>query len=296
MLIGMAREIRKLGVPVVCSLSGEDLFLEKLSEPFYAQARAALAERARDVDAFVAMNRYYADRMAEYLQVSRERVFVVPHGLNLEGHGTRSPRAGEPFTIGYLARICHDKGLHNLIAAAELLSADPTTPPFRVRAAGYLGEGDRGYLNSIAARVANWSAPVRFEYVGELTRAEKIAFLQGLDCMSLPTVYHESKGLSVLEAMANAVPVVLPNHGAFPELIAATGSGVVHEPDSPSALATALRSLMNHPQQADEFGFKGQQAIRQEYHAELMAQRTLEIYRAVSQVRPELTGESLPGR
>ena len=40
MLIGSAREIqRKLGVPVVCTLSGEDIFLEKLAEPYYSSAR-----------------------------------------------------------------------------------------------------------------------------------------------------------------------------------------------------------------------------------------------------------------
>ena len=43
MLMGMAREIRQLGVPVVASLSGEDIFLERLEEPFYSQARANCA-------------------------------------------------------------------------------------------------------------------------------------------------------------------------------------------------------------------------------------------------------------
>ena len=47
----------------------------------------------------------------------RERIHVIPHGLNLAGHGTRSEHPGEPFTIGYLARICPDKGLHNLLAS-----------------------------------------------------------------------------------------------------------------------------------------------------------------------------------
>ncbi len=70
----------------------------------------------------------------------------------------------------------------------------------------------------------------RFEYVGEVDRQGKIDFLRGLDVLSVPTVYREPKGLFVLESLANAVPVVLPAHGAFPELIEATGGGVLVEP------------------------------------------------------------------
>ena len=264
---------------MVCTLSGEDIFLDKLHEPFKSQAMAALRERAAEVDAFVSLNHYYADFMADYLAVPRARIEVIPHGLKLAGHGTRQTRADEPFTIGYLARICPDKGLHNLIAAAELLAADPSTPPFRIRAAGYMADADRHYLETIQKRVASWPNPAMFGYAGELTRAEKIAFLESLDCMSLPTVYRESKGISVLEALANAVPVVLPRHGTFPELVEQTGGGVLHAPDDPAALAMALTRLAADRQAAAELGLRGQAAIRRDYEADGMARRTLDLYR-----------------
>lgn len=281
MLIGAAREIRKLGIPVIATLSGEDIFLEKLSSPYHDQAMTALRERAAEIDAFVSLNRYYADFMAGYLAVPRSRIHVIPHGLKLAGHGTRCSSNDGVFTIGYLARVCPDKGLHNLIAAAELLSADPTAPPFRVRAAGYLSEADRPYLAAIESRTQSWAEPTRFRYEGELTRDEKIAFLQSVDCFSLPTVYHESKGISALEALANAVPLVVPEHGVFPELIASTGGGVLHPPDDPRALANALRRLMTDPDQSAAMGLAGQQVIYREYRDEAMAQQTLELYQRV---------------
>ena len=86
MLVGVAREIiRRLGAAVVCSLTGEDVFLEKLPEPYRGQALELLRRRAGDVTALVAMNRYYADFMAGYLRVPRERIRVIPPGLNLAG-------------------------------------------------------------------------------------------------------------------------------------------------------------------------------------------------------------------
>ncbi len=278
MLIGAAREIRKLGIPVVSTLSGEDIFLEKLSPPFHGQAMSALRERAAEMDAFVALNRYYADFMAEYLAVPRSRIHVIPHGLNLAGHGSRQAASDGVFTIGYLARVCPDKGLHNLVAAAELLAEDATAPPFRIRVAGYLSDADRPYIEAIETRTQAWPMPERFLYEGELSRAGKIAFLQGLDCLSLPTVYHESKGISALEALANAVPLVLPEHGVFPELITATGGGVLHRPDDPRALANSLLRLMANPAEAAQLGVAGQEIIHRDHQASAMAQQTLDLY------------------
>ena len=292
MLIGVADEIRKLGMPVLTTLSGEDIFLEKVPPPFYERARQVLRERAARLDGFVSLNGYYADYMADYLSVLRSRIHVIPHGLNLAGHGTRRATApGEPRTIGFLARVCPDKGLHNLVAAAELLLDDPEVPPFRVRAAGYLGKLDRPYLETIRRRTDAWNRLGAFEYVGEMTRAEKIGFLQGLDMMSLPTVYQESKGISVIEALANAVPVVLPAHGAFPEGIEQTGGGLLHPPNDPQALAEVLKRLLLDPQLAAELGQAGQKAISERFTATAMAERTRELYRQVlGQHRSENAG------
>ncbi len=187
-------------MPVVASLSGEDIFLERLEEPFYSQARREMRKRAADVDAFVALNRYYADFMARYLEVDPAQIHVIPHGLNHDGHGTRHDDPDGVFTIGYLARICPDQGLHNLVAGGR--TADGRCQPTSVSRArgGYLGEGDRPYWETIQRRVTGWKNPEAFGYLGEVTRAEKIAFLQSMNVMSLPTEYHESKGLSVFEA------------------------------------------------------------------------------------------------
>jgi glycosyltransferase involved in cell wall biosynthesis len=286
LLAGVARSItERLGVPVVCSLSGEDLFLDKLVEPHRSRALTILSERAGELAALVAMNRYFADHMAAYLGIPRDRIEVVPPGLNLAGHGTRQT-ASRPPTIGFLARICPDKGLHLLAAALEILAQDRDLPPVRVRVAGYLDRADAPYLAAIRRRLAEAGLGDRFEYVGQPDRTEKIAFLQSLDVFALPTVYRESKGLPVLEAWANGVPTVLPDHGAFPELIADTGGGILCEPNDSAALAAALRRMVLDPDYADRCGLGAQQIIRTRYNAETMAGRMADLYRRVLPVGP----------
>ncbi len=293
MLVGVAREIiRRLGAPVVCSLTGEDVFLERLPDPYHGQALTLLGQRAGELAALVAMNRYYADFMAGYLRLPRERIRVIPPGLNLTGmsesplslwerarvraaaeSGTEpaapSPPAPLPkgegrrgTEIGYLARVCPDKGLHQLADALKLLAADGDVPLVRLRAAGYLDAADRPYLAEIERRMAAASLANRFQYVGELDHAAKIAFLQSLDLFCLPTVYRESKGLSVFEAWANGVPAVLPAHGAFPEMIADTGGGVLCPPGDPAALAAALKRMALDPAFAAACGCRAQQVVR----------------------------------
>jgi glycosyltransferase involved in cell wall biosynthesis len=294
MQLGMARMLReRCGPPVVCQLSGEDLFLEKLPPPHYDQARALLRERAADADAFVAINRYYADFMADYLAVDRSRIHVIPHGLRLTSHA-RQPLASpgvsgnelsaqgkdatEPRVVGFLARVCEDKGLHLLLEACELLAQRDDFPPFVLHAAGYLGANDRPYLKDLEARAAAGPLAGRFKYLGELDLNQKIAFLKSLDVMSVPTVYRESKGLPALEAMANAVPVVLPDHGSFTEMIADTGGGLLCRPHDPADLAEKIAELLRDPARAVELGRAGQRAIHDRYHAQAMARQTLSLY------------------
>jgi glycosyltransferase involved in cell wall biosynthesis len=300
LLAGIVPALRdELRVPVVCNLSGEDIFLEQLTEPHYSQARALLKQRARDVDRLVALNNYFADFMADYLDVERSKIDVIPHGLNLEGHGMRPPRddASSEFVIGYFGRIAVEKGPHLLAEAFCLLAKRDDLPPLRLKMAGYMSSADRPYFEEVTARIESAGLADRFEFAGELDRAAKIAFLQSLDVISVPTVYHESKGISVLEAMANGVPAVLPRHGAFPEMIETTGAGLLCEPLNPQALADAIAQLASDRQLAAEYGRRGYEAIRELHTAQRMADRHIELYRRVAAGRgsAEVLKASRPG-
>lgn len=281
MFAGFARTFkRELGVPVVCSLQGEDLFLDQLREPWKAQVFTVLRERAKDVDGFVVNSRWYGDRMAEYLDVSPERMHVVPLGLSLAGHGEPQTQADGPLTVGYLARVCPEKGLDLLVDAFRLLAAE-RPGKVRLRVAGYLGERDRKFLEEQEAKLRSWGLADVYEYAGEIDRDTKIRFLQSLSVLSVPTVYREPKGLFVLEALANGVPVVLPRHGAFPELIEATGGGVLVEPGSPEDLARGIGELLDDPARRAELGRQGREAVHARFGDEAEAENALAVYQQV---------------
>ncbi|HEX3999604.1 MAG TPA: glycosyltransferase family 4 protein [Pirellulales bacterium] len=298
MLAGMAPAVREeLRVPIVCTLSGEDIFLEQLSEPHYSQARALLKQQAQYIDRFVALNRYFADFMADYLEVDRGKIEVIPHGLNLSGHHRRQPREiAAEITVGYFARVAMEKGLHILADAFCLLANRADMPPLRLHVAGYMSSGDRPYFEQVTRRLTEAGLADRFEYHGELDRAGKIAFLQSLDVMSVPTVYHESKGISVLEGMASGVPMVLPSHGTFPELIERSGGGLLCDPLDPRSLADKLAELIRDPALAMECGRRGHELIHGEHSAALMARRHRALYERVLGERAGGQGSAIGGR
>jgi glycosyltransferase involved in cell wall biosynthesis len=297
LISGMVPELkRRLGVPIVCTLQGDDVFLESLPEPHRGQSLALIREHCRQIDGFIATSRYYADFMAGYFDIPRESIEVIYPGLNLTGHGkslNSEPAATRPRTIGYLARISPEKGLHVLADAFRLLHSAPdhgpgslgqrlpTAPPggYRLRVSGWLGGNNRGYFDDIRSRLERSGVGHLFEYVESPDHAGKIRFLQGLDVLSVPTVYREPKGLYVLEALANGVPVVQPRHGSFPELIEATGGGLLVNPDDAADLARGLAQVLHDLPLRQEMGRKGKEAVHARFHAERMARETVNFYR-----------------
>jgi glycosyltransferase involved in cell wall biosynthesis len=291
LLISLAPEIKKATkAPVCCTLQGEDLFLDSLGEPYRSEAVRLIAEHARSVDAFIAVSHFGARRMADYLGLEPSRIHVAPLGISLNGYEQRTTTAPDPFTVGYLARITPEKGLHALCEAYRKLRLNPGLPPSRLWAAGYLAREQRSYLSGIRRSLISCGLSGHFQYHGELDRPGKIAFLKGLSVFSMPAPYDDSKGLSLLEAMAGGIPVVQPRRGAFTEIVESTGGGILVEPDNPEALAAGILDLWRDPEKRMELGARGAENVRRHYSAAVMAERVLSIYnRVTGYSTPELS-------
>ncbi len=281
LLLGLAGPIRRtLKVPVCCTLQGEDLFLDGLGEPHRSQSLDLIARAAAHVDAFLPVSRYYLDYMPGFLGVPREKMRLAPLGINLDGYGVRtSPRTG-PFTVGYFARVAPEKGLHMLCDAYRRMRLQTPSQEARLVVAGYLAAEHRGYLDEAIASMRAAGLAHEFEYRGEVDRAQKIAFLHGLDVLSVPAAYAEPKGIFLFEAMASGVPVVQPRKGAFPEIVETTGGGLIVD-DNPDAIAQGLLTLWRDPALRAALGAAGAAGVREHYNVGGMAEAVEAVYREV---------------
>ena len=283
MFLGIGAAIRShLRVPVVSGLTGEDLFLEELPPPFHQQVVTEMRRHAQEVDGLIATSRYYATAMTGFLGVDGDRMHVVPLGINFEEFPPRDPVVSDKdLTIGYLARICPEKGLHLLVDAFHLLRQQPGRSGVRLKIAGYLGARDTDYLEEQRQKLTAWGLNDAVDILGEIDRQQKVEFLRSIDVLSVPTTYKEPKGLFVLEGWAAGAPAVLPRHGAFPELIDGTGGGLLVEPESPEDLARGLTTMIETPEWRHECGRKGRQAVETKFNTEEMTVRTENVYQAI---------------
>lgn len=277
LLAGTLRRLKEeFAGPVYCLLQGDDIFIRDLPEPHRSQVLSLLREHTRQFDGFLVHSAYYRDFMSAYLQIPLEKLHIVPLGIDLAGHdGEPRPAPSDPFKIGYFARICPEKGLHQLISAFRLLHAKH--PRTRLVAGGYLGARDKAWFRRVSRDAADLGAA--FEYIGSPAgHAEKVSFLKSLDLLSVPTEYHEPKGLYVLEALANGVPVVQPRHGAFPELIAATSGGLLANPLDAVDLAARLEELLLNPRLRFELAQSGRTQVRSRFDPDTMADATMRVF------------------
>jgi glycosyltransferase involved in cell wall biosynthesis len=261
---------------IVCLLQGDDIFLDGLLEPFRQQALDLLRAHVRLFDGFLVNSVYYRDFMAAYLELPVEKMHLVPLGIDVAGHdGLPKEDAGDPFTIGYFARICPEKGLHQLVDAFRLVHQ--AWPRVRLVAAGYLGARDKAYFEEISRSAADLGDA--FQYRGSpASHAEKVEYLKSLDVLTVPTVYREPKGLYVLEALANGVPVVQPRHGAFPEMLEATGGGLLVNPLDAVDLARGLIELLSSPRQRFDLAQRGHAGVRARFDTATMVKATLRAF------------------
>lgn len=278
---------RALGVPILATLQGDDIFLDQLSPAERARCAELIRANGQSVDAYVSTSAFYADYMAGYLGLPREAISVVQPGINLAGHGGSRPvRTEPPLTIGFFARICPEKGFHRVVEAFIRLRQRPGAPIAKLKASGWLGPNSRTYYDEQVKRLEAAGLLSDFEHVESPSHDDKVRFMQSVDVLCVPTVYKEPKGLYVLEAWANGVPVVLPAHGAFTELVESTGGGLLVPPDSIDALADGLaRALTDHDFRR-RAGLAGEAAVRERFTAEAMARETVCLIERIA--RPPL--------
>lgn len=288
LLVGFARRLKEaLGCQVICFLQSEESFLDSLPEKWKSLAWETLSDRAKDLDAWISPSRYFAGRMIGRLGLSPERVWVVPNGISLEGYDALPRRKakcpGEPLTLGFFARMCPEKGLDTVVDAFLELRRNGRVPNLRLKVGGGCGPSDELFVAPLKQKLADAGLLNEVSFHPNVSREEKVAFYASCDVLSVPAKMSESFGLYVVESLAAGTPLVQPDAITYPELLEATGGGVLCGANTGSALASALESLLLNPARLRELGDAGRKTIFTRYTDEVMA-------REIARVTAEIVG------
>jgi glycosyltransferase involved in cell wall biosynthesis len=240
---------------------------------------AMLASAIRRCAAVIAVSRTTRDEAIETLGLDPARVHVVPHGVAPAFSGRpklRDARVADAlgleadFVLWVGSLRSHDprKGLDTLLVAMQRLGE--SAPPLAL--VGALGaEADR-----LAADA--WRRHVEIVLCGAIDDADLASLYRRASVVALPST-HEGFGLTALEAMASAAPLVATAAGNLPDLTA--GVAMLVPPGDPAALAGAIETALRDPVQNARMRHAGI-ARAAEYSWARTAELTAGVYREVA--------------
>ena len=273
LLLGLARRLRAaLRVPVVCWLQDEHVWIDAMPPPDAGRMWQVLRERAADADAFLAVSRTYADRMAAALGVDRGRIRPVHIGVDPAAYRPadlhRRPRA-----VGFLSRLAAGEGFDTFVGAFLELRRDPRFADVRLHATGGVS-GDRRFLRRQHRRLAAVGLAKDAAIDPFAFQSGRAGFLAGLTLLSVPVPGGEAFGTYVIEAMAAGVPVVEPAVGAYPEIFREAGCGTLSPGADAAGLAQAWAALLDDPARLDAEARLGRDAVARHFNLDRMTAET----------------------
>ncbi len=277
LLLGLAPAIKeRTGAAIVCSLQDEAEWVEAMAGAWPETVWRTMAEQAGAVDAFVAVSRPYAERVAPRLGLDPRRIGVLPLGVAVDSHPQATPGEGPP-VLGYLARASEAEGLGVLVEAFLRLREEH--PELRLQVMGGWTSEDRPLLDRVERTLRGAGARDAVDFLEGFHHRARLDFLASLSLLSVPGTAGAAFGLGILEALASGVPVVQPERGAVGELVRATGGGLLYDPGDPEGLVGALDRLLREPGLRAELGARGRAGVKRHYALDTMVQRLTTLYR-----------------
>lgn len=281
LLLGMAAKIRsELKIPVICSLQDEDVWVNDMAPDYRDRIWDLMAQKARDIDAFMAVSSYFGNFMMYKLRFPKEKLFVLPIGINPSNYTTFTPSLNPP-VIGYLSRLCKENGMEVLIDAFIELKEKSVYKNTKLRLTGGKTGDDTSFIKKQLKKLENRGYLQDVEIIDYSSTEVLRDFFSGLTVTSVPVLKGEAFGMYQLESMVSGIPVVQPALAAFPEIIDATGGGVVYYPNNASSLAAALSDLFSNPEKLIKMSVNGRNAVKQKYNSTTLAQCMVGVYEQV---------------
>jgi glycosyltransferase involved in cell wall biosynthesis len=217
------------------------------------------------VSAYVFISASQRDLLAG-LGFPQNRIFVR-HNLIPRRSMPRLPREA---TVVYAGRLDEVKGVHLLMAAWDRYRSSSGDPGLRLVIAG---------AGTLQREVAAWASNrPSVTMVGQVDTSRCSELISQARAVIVPSVWEETFGLVVVEAMAVGTPSIAAGHGSLVELINPGVDGVLFQPGDPAALALAVADAEAHPEQYETYGEQARKTYEQRFDPDQSLKHLLEIY------------------
>lgn len=207
---------------------------------------------------------------------------VVHNAIPLEQFAPR-PRPPARLRVGIIANLAPIKGHEDFLAMAAELTRTGCDAEYAIVGSDIY---ETGYEQQLRERACQLGVADRVTFTGHVSDIPGV--VQNLDVVVVASDL-ETFGISVLEAMAGARPVVATRVGGIPEIVVDGETGYLVEARHPEQLAARVRELAARPDLRERFGAAGRRRAEEEFSDARQAERTMALYREAG-VAPEHGG------
>ena len=213
---------------------------------------------------------------------------VIPNGIAIPN--ARDPREGFPIreqlhidrnapVIAVIGRLMRTKGLEFFLEAACAIAG--RFPSVRFLIVGGACVEPR-YRIELERRAADLNLAGRVIFTGE--RTDVLQIVREVNISVQPSLT-ESFSNSLLESMANGLPVIATNVGGNPELVDDGLNGILVPPRDPPALARAMTQLLESERLSRRMGQAAREKVMREYSMQTVLSRTEKLYATLVGIR-----------
>ncbi|HEY6804109.1 MAG TPA: glycosyltransferase [Pyrinomonadaceae bacterium] len=206
-----------------------------------------------------------------YLELNRGA--VVPLGVDVPVQVDPMPDENNPYVL-VISRLVPTKNIHVLLESFIELSRKEEFAKWRLIIGG---AGDEGYVRELEARVVSGQVETKVLFKGWVSGADKFSLLRSASLFALPS-QHENFGVSVVEAMACKVPVVVSPEVAVSAQIQAWDAGWISSAETLTNVLAAAMSNHAERQRRGEAAFE----LAKEFSWSNVAEKISTLYEQIT--------------
>lgn len=200
--------------------------------------------------------------------------FIKGSGVDLNKFHKKE-KTSNPLKIIFTARMLREKGVEDLIAAAEILRGK-YEDEIEFILCGDLSDNPRALKRE---DIENFTDGKYIKWLGHCDNIPEL--LSEADIMCFPSYYREGVPKSLLEASAASLPIVTTDSVGCRDTVEEGKNGFKVPTHSPKDLAKALELLILNKDLREKMGTYSRKKAETEYDVKSVADKHLEIYEAL---------------
>ncbi len=281
LLLGLAKRLNhKMNVPIVCSLQDEDTWVDVMQPSFRDKVWKLMSEKAADVDAFISVSDYYAEVSMQRMKIEKSKIQTLHLGVDPANYSYKNS-SEKSRNIGFISRMCEFNGLDTLVDAFINIKKLAENNDVKLIITGGSTGDDSKFISKLKKKIGISGLLKDVEFYKDFTGQARTDFFDKVAVVSVPVNTGEAFGIYLTEAMACGIPVVQPPVGAFPEIIAKSGGGIIYDENNADSLSIALNKLINNNEQLKSLSEAARKSAEKIFNVNLLAAELINKYEQI---------------